>query len=189
MGEIKSPSRTHQRKTSDIAKLLQDTSISDKALEPSFQKLDDDDISTLRGVPPSATLVLFTPAIPSRFDIDPFEPLGKALCRYHRTVKHIPYRPDVGMTVTHSAFCVDAGSVIIIVCQVTENHGPVSSGSLKGQQNFARDVGDLAKSYDAPVLLVEIGEGDCSKEFDLVVKCNDYSSQTLRRVADLIFQG
>lgn len=189
MGEIKSPSQKHQRKTSNIAKLLQDASLSERSTEPNFEKVNDAELDIFRGAPASANLVLFTPAIPSSSDIDPFEPLGKALSTYHARVRHVPYLPSRGMTSTHTAFCNTAGSVVIVVCQIIENQGPISGASLKGQQNFVRDVRDVAKMCQAPILLVEIGDGDCSYGFNLVVKCEDYANDTQEKIADLIFHG
>jgi len=189
MGELKPSVRRSHRKSSDIAKLLQDASLSERPVEPSFQKVDRGQLSLWRGAPSPSSLVLFTPAIPSSSDIDPFEPLGRALSAYHGRVRHVPYLPSRGMTTTHSAFCSVAGSIVIVACRTVENHGPISSASLEGQQHFVRDIRDMALTYRVQVVLVEIGDIDCSHLFHTVVQCSDYATDTLETVARLIFRG
>ena len=187
MGEAELHGQRHYRKTSDIAKLLQDTTISDSqssstSSQPNFTALSQTDLSTLRALPSSANLVLFTPAIPSTCDIDPFEPLGKALSVYHRRVRHVPYLPSRGMTSTHETFCHHAASIIIVVC------GAVNNSNVKGQRHFARAVIGLTLASAATVLLVEIGDGGGEFEgFSTVLRCGDYRNATLERVADMIF--
>jgi len=187
MGEVEFYGQRHYRKTSDITKLLQDTTLSDSQSsstpsQPNFIALSQTDISTLRTLPSSASIVLFTPAIPSTCNIDPFEPLGKALSVYHRRVRHVPYLPSRGMTETHETFCHHAAFIIIVVCSAVNN------SSLKGQRSFVRAVVGLTLASAATVLLVEVGDG--GEEFEgvsTVLRCGDHRNATLNRVADLIF--
>lgn len=186
MGEAERYDQRYYRKTSDITKLLQDTTISDgqsssTSSQPNFMALSQTDLSTLRNLPSSANLVLFTPAIPSTCNIDPFEPLGKALSGYHRRVRHVPYIPSRGMTGTHETFCYHAASIIVVVCSALNN------SNVKGQQNFAQAVVGLTLASTARVVLIEIGHGGVEFEgFSTVLRCGDYRNTTLERVADLI---
>lgn len=186
MSEAEFNCQRHYRKTSDITKLLQDTTLSDSqslstSSQPNFIALSKTDLSTLRTLPSSASLVLFTPAIPSTSNIDPFEPLGKALSVYHRKVRHVPYLPSRGMTGTHETFCHHAASIIIVVCSIVNN------SNVKGQQNFARAVVGLTLANATAILLVEVGDGGGDFEgFSTVLRCGDLGNATLERVADLI---
>ena len=189
MGELKSSVRRNHRKASDITKLLQDTSLSERPVEPSFQKVDRGQLSVWRGAPPSSNLVLFTPAIPSTSDIDPFEPLGRALSAYHGQVRHVPYLPTRGMTTTHSTFCSVAGSIVIVACQIIEGYGPISSASLRGQQHAVRDIRDVALANQIPIVLIEIGAVDCGHLFSTVIQCGGYTAGMLEMVTRLVFYG
>lgn len=46
---------------------------------------------------------------------DPFEPLGKALARYHPWVRHVPYVPRNGITSTHETHVALAAAVIFVI--------------------------------------------------------------------------
>jgi hypothetical protein len=187
MDETEFCGQRHSRKTSDITKLLQDTTLSDgqsspTTSQPTFIALSQTDLSTLRTLPSSVSLVLFTPAIPSTCNIDPFEPLGKALSVYHRRVRHVPYLASRGMTDTHETFCHHAAFIIIVVCSAVNN------SNLKGQRSFAQAVISLTLASTATVLLVEVGDGGGEMGgFSTVLRCGDYRNATLERVADLIF--
>jgi hypothetical protein len=180
----------HHRKTTDITNLLQNTTLSEgSSTEPSFEKRDNEGLDAFRGLSKSSNLVLFTPAIPSNADIDPFETLGRALSSYHSRVRHVPYLPLRGMTTTHSSFCTTAGSVVVVVCQLVQTYGQVSGANLEGQQNFIRAIKDLATTSNVPIVLVEIGEGGCSHDFSTVVKCDGYTDKVQKKIAELIFKG
>ncbi|KAF2454484.1 hypothetical protein BDY21DRAFT_366248 [Lineolata rhizophorae] len=141
---------------------------------PTFARAHASSLATLRALPPTSTLVLFspvlplpptllpsnpttistpTPAKPPRRDtdpsssrptsspptptpagagqddrdadvddeppMDPFEPLGRALSRHHRRVRHVPFVPRVGLTATHGPFVALAGAVIVVVVVAT----------------------------------------------------------------------
>lgn len=189
MGDAESRCRKHQQKDSDIAQLLRITILDDPVMEPIFEKKDAAALKDFRGLARSTNLVLFSPAIPSNSDIDPFETLGRALSTYHGRVRHVPFLPMRGITDAHSTYCTTAGSVVIIVCQLVEKRAQVTPEGLAGQQAFARDMKRLADKSQVPNLLVEIGEGGCDEDFELVVRCNNYTDSTQKKMAQLIFQG
>lgn len=60
---------------------------------------------------------------------DPFEPLGKALARYHPLVHHVPYLPRNGITGTHVVH-IRLAAVVIFVVSGPPHHGQPSQVAL-----------------------------------------------------------
>ncbi|CBX96927.1 hypothetical protein LEMA_P100580.1 [Plenodomus lingam JN3] len=110
----------------------------------------------LRRLNEAEIITLFTPFVPHPTsttlakDMDPFEPLGRAL---PRRVRHVPYRLENGMTEMHRDFLPSTGAVMIVIC-VTSNVLRYSAQAFELQVRFARDV---AK---------QISCGDCVCECD-----------------------
>lgn len=77
-------------------------------------KWEDDGLRTLQNLEKTDSIILFTPAVPplaaSNGDgtshavaSDPFEPLGRAIASLHGRTPHVPFVPQVGMTVSQLA--------------------------------------------------------------------------------------
>src|SRR5690348_15044648 len=76
-------------------------------------------LGRLRRLNEAEVITLFTPFIPHppatalAKNMDPFEPLGRAL---PRQVRHVPYRLENGMTETHVDFLSASGAVVLVTC-------------------------------------------------------------------------
>ncbi|QDS76728.1 hypothetical protein FKW77_001223 [Venturia effusa] len=73
--------------------------------------------ATIRNLPDQEVILFFTPAIASKSDLDPFEPLGRAIHSYHRRIRHVPYTLTDGFTYVHEAHLAHAsvGAVFMVV--------------------------------------------------------------------------
>ncbi|KAL2262622.1 hypothetical protein VTK26DRAFT_657 [Humicola hyalothermophila] len=106
-------------------------------------------------------VLLLTPAInypPS----DPFEPLGKALARYHPPVRHVPYVPRHGITSTHETHVALAVAVIFVIS------GPLRHGQ-PSQVTLAERVRALCEGRP---------QGAESPSFTLGGRCSSYCQMT-----------
>lgn len=141
----------------------------------------------MRDLPPTATLLLFTPVMlpvgfsdnqtedskPSKSDrkapegsantsrpiaYDPFESLGKALNKHHRRIRHVPYVPSVGFTDTHDVFVRNAAAVIVVTC-VPENAASDIETILAKESEFVSNVMDALEEAEHNVPLVNFGFG------------------------------
>lgn len=143
---------------------------------------------------------MFTPVVPHPLsttlarDMDPFEPLGRALARH---VRHVPYRLDTGMTETHTDFLPSCGAIIIVVCSA-ENVVSRNPRAYEQQARFARDL--LRKKEEnrdldhvpAVVLLVTNGAGcrgheDGLKDIPALVTCDSYTPSALHNAVGVLF--
>lgn len=123
-------------------------------------------MATLRSLPASANLLLFTPvALPSgtkqgvdakpsasslrassiaTSPIDPFEAFGRALSQHHHRIRHVPYVPIRGFTATHEAFLQQADAVVVVNCQPADRTEAGQDfrveDSLSVQADFAERV-------------------------------------------------
>ncbi|KAI9741976.1 MAG: hypothetical protein M1834_000365 [Cirrosporium novae-zelandiae] len=76
-------------------------------------------LSTLPDLDPSSFVVLLTPIVPlldPSQNLDPFEPLGRALARRHNKLRHVPYDFTLGITSVHATFLSRAAAVIFVAC-------------------------------------------------------------------------
>ncbi|KAK4096904.1 hypothetical protein N658DRAFT_518963 [Parathielavia hyrcaniae] len=82
---------------------------------------------------------------PNNPTMDPFEPLGKALARYHPWVRHVPYVPQNGITSTHETHVALAAAVIFVIS------GPPRHGQ-PSQVTLAERVRALCKGRPQVIL-------------------------------------
>lgn len=85
-------------------------------LEPAMDT-DSTFFTAVQNLPEEQAILLFTPAIASETDSDPFEPLGRAIHTHHRIVRHVPYSLIDGFTYVHEAHLAhpSVGAVFIAV--------------------------------------------------------------------------
>ncbi|KAF1990097.1 hypothetical protein K402DRAFT_418181 [Aulographum hederae CBS 113979] len=163
----------------------------------------DSALAAFRVLDATEDIALFTPAIPlnnPNQEMDPFEPLGRAL-RHRLPVRHIPFVPKIGLTETHKAFLrcttstdeadIDpAGAAIAVICDVhqgSSNKRPTESFGL--QLQFAQRVRELA-AEEIPMLLVVFSETLFESYLDgfgTVVWSPEFSLKAMGTVAETIF--
>ena len=158
-------------------------------------------LNRLRTLNEAEVITLFTPVVPHSpsttlvKDMDPFEPLGRAL---PRQVRHVPFRMDFGMTDLHPHFLSASGAIVVVIC-ATENvlgHNPEAfERQLKFARNITRKVERDTSRVPAPVvLLVLVGNGakmgeheQAVRDFPALVTLDDYTPPTLERAVRTIF--
>jgi hypothetical protein len=124
-------------------------------------------------------ITLFTPAIHSDVNQDPFDPLGRALQANHQRLRHVPYALNDGYTYVHETHldAPDLGAVVIVV---------FDGNSVEKQKEFAeivkKKVGD-----QLPMVLIWIGKVGRRMGFKSVLKCDTYSRRMLVDTARLLF--
>ncbi|KAF2146034.1 uncharacterized protein K452DRAFT_294643 [Aplosporella prunicola CBS 121167] len=218
------------------------TSTTSTAREPSFLRRSAPALAALRALHPQGILLLLTPAVPplssssssssssttssgstskqqQNEPMDPFEPLGRALSRYHRRIRHVPYVPTVGLTETHLAFLAHAAAVVLVVSAARS--GPRFAEAVLDVARLEKDVpaalvvvrDDLGRAYDCDDDDDDDDEGDDGEEgdvegdgggghalwmgrqagavrgVDVVVGTASYAPGPLARVADMVFGG
>lgn len=146
----------------------------------------------LRQLNEAEWVTLFTPVVPHppstvlAKNMDPFEPLGRAI---GRKVRHVPYRLDNGMTETHTDFLPSAGGIVIVIC-ATENVISHNPQAFDQQAKFARDIRGKINENPALagvpviVLLITNGSGrqlheDALKDVPALITCNNYTTSAL----------
>ncbi|KAK4505423.1 hypothetical protein PRZ48_003386 [Zasmidium cellare] len=158
---------------------------------------------SLASLASSSTLLLFTPAITpagkatnksAEKNIDPFETLGRALSRYHKRIRHVPYVPKIGFTETHDAFLSQADAVIVVICEPEHakheclgNQGDFADAALEAMDN-------TSFSGHPPLFLVRCGNSNGNfwpdlTQFDNVMKCNTYDPEMAKQVARKLFEA
>lgn len=163
-----------------------------------------DTLRRLHNLHESEIITLYTPFIPHSpssnlsQDMDPFEPLGRAL---PRRVRHVPYRLDHGMTEIHTDFLSSSGAIIIVLC-VTNNVLRHNRWAFEQQVGFARSItrrtaaithGFNAKLAPTILLLLVNNEQrgkayiDSLPDFPAVVEISDYSTAALTSAARVLF--
>ncbi|KAF2865581.1 hypothetical protein BDV95DRAFT_599565 [Massariosphaeria phaeospora] len=159
-----------------------------------------DTLTRIRQLNEAEVITLFTPFVPHppstvlARDMDPFEPLGRAL---PRQVRHVPFRLDHGMTETHAGFLPASGVVIIVICS-TENVTDHNAHAFEQQAKFARDVvkrsGESKHLSGVPLVLLLVTDGAASQfhrdglsDFPALVTCNNYTTAALSNVVRAIF--
>ena len=159
-----------------------------------------DSLQRLRYLNEAEIITLFTPFIPHSpsttlaKDMDPFEPLGRAL---PRQVRHVPYRLDHGMTETHGDFLPACGAVVTVIC-ITANVLSHNSQAFERQLQFARDVMRKTKENNMtaviPVILLLVVDDanaqayvNATYEFPTLVTINDYTTAALTNAVRVLF--
>ncbi|KAI8943574.1 hypothetical protein NX059_001570 [Plenodomus lindquistii] len=145
-------------------------------------------------------ITLFTPFVPHPTstslakDMDPFEPLGRAL---PRRVRHVPYRLENGMTEMHTDFLPTTGAVMIVVC-VTSNVLSYSAHAFEQQIRFARDMAKQIRRSncvaEVPVVLLLADDNSTNQaysnamqDFPALVAINDYTTAALTSAVHALF--
>ncbi|KAF1923755.1 uncharacterized protein M421DRAFT_74466 [Didymella exigua CBS 183.55] len=158
-------------------------------------------LTRLRTLNEAEIITLFTPVVP-HFptaslvkDMDPFEPLGRAL---PRPVRHVPFRMDIGMTDVHPCFLSASGVVVVVIC-ATENVLDHKPEAFERQLKFAKSITSKVEKNTSmasvPVVLVAIaGNGAMTtsyeqavRDFPVVLTLEDYTPATLERGVRTIF--
>ena len=102
----------------------------------------------LVNLPASSILLLLTPSVPplpgpnNAQNADPFEPLGRAIARFHNRTRHVPYTLSAGVTSTHTAFLDRATTIVLVLCNT-------SSAFVESQMEFVRDVQDRIRARES----------------------------------------
>lgn len=154
----------------------------------------------LRNLNEAEVITMFTPIVPHPSgsslakDMDPFEPLGRAL---PRQVRHVPYRLDYGMTETHADFLPASGAIVVVICS-SQNVLIHDSRAFERQARFAQDVMKRAEECaflaSVPVILLLVSNGPARqtheygiKDFPTLVTLNDYSTAALTNAVRVLF--
>lgn len=157
-------------------------------------------LERLRRLNEAEIITLFTPIVPHppsttlAKNMDPFEPLGRAL---PRKVRHVPYRLDCGKTEMHTDFLPSSGAVIVVIC-ATANVLRFHSQAFEKQLQFARGIAkevkesDPAASIPLAVFLVcddAAGMAYVKAACDLpaLVTINDYTAAALNNAVGVLF--
>lgn len=157
-------------------------------------------LARLRKLNEAEVITLFTPFVPHppsstlAKDMDPFEPLGRAL---PRQVRHVPYRLDRGMSELHGDFLPASGAVVAVVC-VTDNVMSHNPRAFEQQINFARDVwrkiGQTESIAGVPAILL-LASSDAAgrayanamQEFPAIILVEDYTTSALADAVRVLF--
>lgn len=144
---------------------------------------------------------MFTPFVPHppgsslAKDMDPFEPLGRAL---PRKVRHVPYRLDRGMTETHADFLPTSGAIVVVIC-CTQNVLNHNSKAYEQQMRFAQDamkrVVENRSLANVPVIVLLVSNDTTRqtheyglRDFPALVTLNDYSTAALTNAVRVLFE-
>lgn len=158
-------------------------------------------LARLRRLNEAEVVTLFTPHVPHppsttlAKDMDPFEPLGRAL---PRRVRHVPYRLDRGMTEMHTDFLPTCGAVVIVVC-VTDNVLSGNAQAFQQQVDFAKGV--WRKSWESqsiagvPIVVLLVSNdaaarvyAEAMQDFPALIAINDYTTAALANVVRVLFE-
>jgi hypothetical protein len=157
-------------------------------------------LTRLRRLNEAEIITLFTPFVPHPpsttlvKNMDPFEPLGRAL---PRQVRHVPYRLDSGMTELHSDFLPASGAAVIVVC-VTDNVLRSNAKAFEQQIDFARNIWRKIHETSAiagiPSILLLVSSdaagrayAEAMQEFPALVMVNDYTTSALADAVRVLF--
>ncbi|KAF1829220.1 hypothetical protein BDW02DRAFT_178254 [Decorospora gaudefroyi] len=157
-------------------------------------------LERLRRLNEAEVITLFTPFVPHppstslAKDMDPFEPLGRAL---PRQVRHVPYRLDNGMTEMHADFLPASGAVVIVLC-ATANVLAYQPRAFERQLKFAQGISKKIKESDTiagiPAILLLIDDHatgqayiNATHDFPALVTINDYTTAALANAVHVLF--
>jgi len=180
-----------------VTSKLRNVEIAGEHTEPAIIQCKDQSLSAIRSLPKEQAIVLFTPAvfsniptIPPHINLDPLEPLGRAIHSYHRKVRHVPYALKDGFTYVHEAHLADAsvGAVVVVA---------IGGENLEAQNSFADYVLQKSNRHDGralPAVKIWIGSPRRSGEkgssgWDSAVRCCCFDKEELKGAAALIFKG
>lgn len=132
-------------------------------------------------------VLLLTPVVPPVDDtsgLDPFEPLGRGLAKYHPWVRHVPYTAQGGITSTHVGFIKRAKIIVFVIT------GPTSSGqpSQVDLSGVVQLIGDHRPHVVVACCSVQRLEPAVGS-FPTVLELSGYSSHDLEVGADILFLG
>jgi len=159
-----------------------------------------DVLERLRRLHEAEFITLFTPCVPHppsttlAKDMDPFEPLGRAL---PRRVRHVPYSLDNGMTVMHADFLAASGAIMIVIC-ATANIVDCNAKAFDQQLNFAKDISKRLEGDDSiagiPLVLLLVDHGvagqthvNAIRDFQVLVTIGDYTTPALTDAVQVLF--
>lgn len=157
------------------------------AIDPDSNQM----FAAVRNLPEEQVILFFTPAIASRTDSDPFEPLGRAIHSYHRKVRHVPYSLIDGFTYVHEAHLAhpSVGAVFIIILSGDD----YEEKWLDQQKNFSDSVLKRTNRPDGttlPSVRMRIGAKGTggASGWDCGAWCGGQGgSDQLARMADRVF--
>lgn len=137
-------------------------------------------------------IMLLTPVVPplrstagdANITSDPFEPLGRALSRYHAWIRHVPYTAKNGITGTHVGFIKRAAAVVFVIS------GPPSQGQMS-QAELSGIVWAIGEQRPHIVIaccgIEELGPG--LAEVPTVIQLPGYAPSELESAAELLFKN
>lgn len=137
-------------------------------------------------------VVLLTPvvaplgskAVDTQITSDPFEPLGRALSRYHSRVRHVPYTAKMGITSTHVGF-IKRATVVVFVISGPPSRGQISQAELA---DIAWIVGEQRPHIVIACCDVEELEPGLS-DFPTVFQLPGYAPKELEVAVELLFKS
>ncbi|KAF1917938.1 hypothetical protein BDU57DRAFT_182335 [Ampelomyces quisqualis] len=160
----------------------------------------DSSLNRLRRLNEAEVITLFTPFVPHspsttlEKNMDPFEPLGRAL---PRKVRHVPFRLDRGLTALHSDFLPSSGAVVLVVCvsdNVISNNARAFGQQLKFARDVWRNIAETESIADIPAILFLVSSdsagqayADAMPEFPALVLVNDYTTSALTNAVRVLF--
>lgn len=159
-------------------------------------------LTRIQSLNPAEVISLFTPAVPHPSgttlarNMDPFEPLGRAL---RRQVRHVPYRLDHGMTETHESFLSASGAIVLVIC-APDNVLACNPEAFELQLDFCQclvecveDQGSSMK--DVPIVLLLVSDGrerechlEALKDFEFVVQIDGYGPDQLIETVESLLE-
>ena len=132
-------------------------------------------------------VLLLTPAVapdPSSASspMDPFEPLGQAMAKYHPWIRHVPYLPRNGITGTHVVHIRPAAAVVFVIS------GPPRQGQPP-QVAMAEIVRTLCENRPQVIVACcDIKElGALETTFPAIIQLPNYSPSELETAANILF--
>lgn len=168
-----------------------------------FTRSSTESLVALRKLPPTATILLFTPVLrpagrgkaPTEHDnnVDPFEVFGRELSQHHSRVRHVPYVPKVGFTETHDAWVSKADAVFMLVCEPDV----AKHESMSNQMDFAENALDAIEGKEAnaaqAMVLVQCGGAEYRPPVDAafmnVIESTAYEGGLAKNIANAILRA
>lgn len=157
-------------------------------------------LERLRRLNEAEIITLFTPMVPHppcttlAKNMDPFEPLGRAL---PRKVRHVPYRLDYGKTEMHTDFLPSSGAVIVVICataNVLKFHAQAFEKQLQFARGIAKEIRESDLGVNVPLAVFLISDDAAGKAYvkaacDLpaLVTINDYTATALNDAVAVLF--
>lgn len=161
---------------------------------------------SLSNLASSGTVLLFTPVVhpagsvkatsktAAQMNIDPFESLGRALSRYHKRIRHVPYVPRIGFTETHDAFLSQADAVIVVMCEpeTSKHEGLGNQGDFADSANEALKESLCGRPMNYPLIVIQCGNQEGSwwpdaSSFETLIKCRSYDQDMAMAIAKRLF--